>query len=62
MAENGGEITVNGKNSVGVTVVKNTLTTSHLANNGYLKNSNNVIIPVGQLLASRSDEANKSGI
>ena len=62
MAENGGEITVNGKNSVGVTVVKNTLTTSHLANNGYLKNSTKVIIPVGQLLASRSDEANKSGI
>ena len=62
MAENKGEITVNGKNSVGVTIVKNTSTTAHLANNGYLKASNKVIIPVGQLLASRSDDANKSGI
>ena len=62
MAENSGEITVNGKNSVGVTVVKSASTVSHLANNGFLKTSTHVIIPVGQLLASRSDEANKSGI
>ena len=62
MAENSGEITVNGKNSVGVTVVKSASTASHLANNGFLKTSTHVIIPVGQLLASRSDEANKSGI
>ena len=62
MAENRGEITVNGRKSVGVTVVKNTSTTAHLANNGFLKTSTKVIIPVGQLLASRSDEVNKSGI
>ena len=62
MAENKGNITVNGKNSVGVTVVKSASTASHLANAGYLKTSTYVIIPVGQLLASRSDEANKSGI
>ena len=62
MAENSGEITVNGKNSVGVTVVKSASTVSHLANNGFLKTSTHVIIPVGQLLASRSDEANKRGI
>ena len=62
MAENKGNITVNGKNSVGVTVVKSASTASHLANAGYLKTSTHVIIPIGQLLASRSDEANKSGI
>ena len=62
MAENSGNITLNGRGSVGVTVVKNTSTTPHLANNGFLKTSTHVIIPVGQLLASRSDEANKSGI
>ena len=62
MAENSGEITVNGKNSVGVTVVKSASTVTHLANSGFLKTSTHVIIPVGQLLASRSDEANKSGI
>ena len=62
MAENKGNITVNGKNSVGVTVVKSASTVAHLANSGFLKTSTHVIIPVGQLLASRSDEANKSGI
>ena len=62
MAENGGNITVNGSKSVGITVVKSASTATHLANNGFLKTSTHVIIPAGQLLASRSDEANKSGI
>ena len=56
MAENSGEITVNGKNSVGVTIVKNP------KNAGTLRTDLNIIIPKGGLLASRSDEANKSGI
>ena len=62
MAENNGEITVNGKNSVGITVVKNVRTLNNINSGGYLKSPTKVIIPVGQLLASRAEEGNKSGI
>ena len=62
MAENQGEITLNGKKSVGITVVKNVRTQNNINSGGYLKSPTSVIIPVGQLLASRAEEGNKSGI
>jgi len=65
MAQNDGEITLNGRNSVGITVVKNKAT-SHNQNSpttgGLVKKPYNTIIPAGQLLASRADEDTKSGI
>ena len=55
-AENKADITVNGRNSVGITIVKNP------KNAGTLRTDLNIIIPKGGLLASRSDAANKSAI
>ena len=54
--ENQGDITLNGRNSVGITVVKNP------ANTGTKRTDLGIIIPKGGLLASRSDAANKSAI
>ena len=65
MAENNGEITLNGRGSVGITVVKNKSTTNNLNNpttGGLIRAPYNTIIPAGQLLASRADEDTKSGI
>ena len=55
-AQNDADITVNGRNSVGITIVKNP------KNAGTLRTDLNIIIPKGGLLASRSDAANKSAI
>ena len=55
-AQNTSAITLNGRNNVGVTVVKNP------NNTGFDKTAYKVKVPVGGLLASRSDEANRSGI
>ena len=55
-AQNTSTITLNGRNNVGVTVVKNP------NNTGFDKTAYKVMVPAGGLLASRSDEANKSGI
>ena len=57
-AQNTSAITLNGRNNVGITVVKNP------NNTGYKKNKNgiDVIVPAGGLLASRSEEKNVSGI
>ena len=54
-AQNTSAITLNGRNNVGITVVKNP------NNAGYTK-TNGITVPVGGLLASRADEANRSGI
>ena len=65
MAENNGEITLNGRGSVGITVVKNNSTTNNLNNpttGGLIRDPYKTIIPAGQLLASRADENTKSGI
>ena len=66
MAENDGEITLNGRGSVGITVVKNNSTTTTNLNNpttgGLIREPYKTIIPAGQLLASRADENTKSGI
>ena len=56
MGQNIKDITLNGRGSVGITVVKN------LSNAGYNKTAYAVNVPVGGLLASRSEDANKSGI
>ena len=56
MGQNIADITLNGRGSTGITVVKNP------NNHGYDKTNYKVMVPVGGLLASRSDEANKSGI
>ena len=55
-AQNTSAITLNGRNNVGVTVVKNP------NNTGFDKTAYKVKVPAGGLLASRSDEANRSGI
>ena len=55
-AQNEADITVNGRNSVGITIVKNP------KNAGTRRTDLNIIIPKGGLLASRSDAANKSAI
>ena len=55
-AENESNITLNGRGSVGVTVVKNP------NNTGFDKTVYKVKVPNGGLLASRADEANRSGI
>ena len=55
-AQNANNITLNGSGSTGITVVKNP------NNTGYIKTNYKVIVPVGGLLASRSDDVNKSGI
>ena len=55
-AQNTSAITLNGRNNVGVTVVKNPNNTS------FDKTAYKVKVPAGGLLASRSDEANRSGI
>ena len=55
-AQNDADITVNGRNSVGITIVKNP------KNTGTRRTDLNIIIPKGGLLASRSDDANKSAI
>ncbi|MHB9337885.1 autotransporter-associated N-terminal domain-containing protein [Fusobacterium pseudoperiodonticum] len=55
-AENGSNITLNGRGSVGVTIVKNT------KNSGFNKTDYKVKVPNGGLVASRADEANRSGI
>ena len=55
-AQNANDITLNGSGSTGITVVKNP------NNTGYIKTNYKVIVPVGGLLASRSDDVNKSGI
>jgi len=55
-AQNANDITLNGRGSTGITVVKNP------NNHGYNKTNYKVIVPVGGLLASRSDDVNKSGI
>jgi len=64
MAENRGYITLKGRGSVGLTVVKNYNTggLNDITNGGLKREPYKVIIPAGQLLASRSDEAHKSGI
>jgi len=65
MAQNDGEITLNGRNSVGITVVKNYASNRNQndpTNGGLIKKPYNTIIPAGQLLASRADEDTKSGI
>ncbi len=56
MGQNIKDITLNGRGSAGITVVKNP------NNGGYNKTNYSVSVPIGGLLASRSDEANKSGI
>ena len=55
-AQNTGAITLNGRNNVGITVVKNP------NNTGYSKTKFGITVPVGGLLASRSEETNVSGI
>ena len=55
-AENGSNITLNGRGSVGVTIVKNK------NNTGFDKTVYKVKVPTGGLVASRADEANRSGI
>ena len=55
-AQNTGAITLNGRNNVGITVVKNS------NNTGYNKTKFGITVPVGGLLASRSDNENVSGI
>ena len=55
-AQNTGAITLNGRNNVGITVVKNP------NNTGYSKTKFGITVPVGGLLANRSDEENVSGI
>ena len=57
-AQNTNAITLNGRNNVGITVVKNP------NNVGYRKTKNNkdFIVPGGGLLASRSEKENVSGI
>ena len=57
MGQNIKDITLNGRGSVGITVVKNQSNTT-----GYNKTNYKVMVPVGGLLASRSEDANKSGI
>ena len=57
MGQNIKDITLNGSGSVGITVVKNPSNTT-----GYNKTNYKVMVPVGGLLASRSEDANKSGI
>ena len=56
MGQNNKDITLNGRGSAGITVVKNP------NNAGYNKTNYKVMVPVGGLLASRSEDANKSGI
>ena len=55
-AQNTAAITLNGRNNVGITVVKNS------NNTGYNKTKFGITVPVGGLLASRSEETNVSGI
>ncbi len=55
-AQNTSAITLNGRNNVGITVVKNP------NNTGYSKTNFGITVPVGGLLANRSDEENVSGI
>ena len=55
-AQNTAAITLNGRNNVGITVVKNP------NNGGYSKTKFGITVPVGGLLANRSDEENVSGI
>ena len=55
-AQNTAAITLNGRNNVGITVVKNP------NNTGYNKTKFGITVPVGGLLASRSEETNVSGI
>ena len=55
-AQNTSAITLNGRNNVGITVVKNP------KNTGFDKTNYKVMVPNGGLLASRSDETNRSGI
>ena len=55
-AQNKSAITLNGRNNVGITVVKNS------NNAGYSKTKFGITVPVGGLLANRSDEENVSGI
>ncbi|WP_338945158.1 autotransporter-associated N-terminal domain-containing protein [Fusobacterium pseudoperiodonticum] len=56
-AENQSNITLNGRGSVGVTIVKNPKNTT-----GFDKTTYKVKVPAGGLIASRSDEVNRSGI
>jgi len=56
MGQNNKDITLNGRGSAGITVVKNP------NNAGYNKTNYKVMVPVGGLLASRSEDVNKSGI
>ena len=65
MAENRGSITLKGRGSVGLTVVKNFNTLNNLnnvINGGLIKEPYKTIIPAGQLLASKSDKNKISGI
>ena len=55
-AQNTTAITLNGRNNVGITVVKNP------KNTGFDKTNYKVKVPNGGLIASRADEANRSGI
>ena len=55
-AQNTAAITLNGRNNVGITVVKNS------NNTGYNKTKFGITVPVGGLLANRSDKENVSGI
>ena len=55
-AQNTAAITLNGRNNVGITVVKNP------NNGGYSKTKFGITVPVGGLLANRSDKENVSGI
>ena len=66
MAENKKNISISGRGSVGITVVKNIDNDpSNLDSNkngGFNRTDYRVIIPKGHQIASRSEEANKSGI
>ena len=55
-AQNTSSITLNARNNVGITVVKNP------NNTGYNKTKFGITVPVGGLLASRSDNENVSGV
>ena len=55
-AQNTSSITLNARNNVGITVVKNP------NNTGYNKTKFGITVPVGGLLASRSDNENISGV
>ena len=66
MAENKKNISISGRGSVGITVVKNIdndpFNLDSNKNGGFNRTDYRVIIPKGHQIASRSEEKNKSGI